>query len=311
MVYAGIIVATTHPLRAHAPSGAIFTTLQDGSEVNFNHFPFKEAVYLDGGPGIGAPQTAAGLDDGTYVFQVTDPSGKTLLSQDLGRCRQFTVAAGIISGVVAQPDGCEHLTGLDLDHGATTVQLFPYRNTPNNGGVYKVWATRVEDFLLGCAQLGVANGLNVVDCGNKTGDNAHGFIPAHSKTDNFKVKDPAPPVEIDTRFFYDLNGNGHKDGAEAWVDGLKAKWTDPLGGSNTKWSYYAPALNVYHEAHVEGVEQGAHKITIEDQTGCTVGLVHVDNIDQAVGPQTVTINIPKTRNKTLTIWVDVACVVNP
>src|SRR5918912_1106464 len=82
-------------LRAHAPSGAIFTTDANGSEVNVNQYPSKEAVYLDGGPGIGAPQTAAGLDDGTYVFQVTDPSGKTLLSTDLAQCRQFTVSGGI------------------------------------------------------------------------------------------------------------------------------------------------------------------------------------------------------------------------
>src|SRR5215211_2416160 len=82
---------------AHAPSGAIFTTVADGSEVNFNIYPSKDAVYLDGGPGPGAPQTAAGLDDGVYVFQVTDPSGKTLLSQDTARKRQFTVTQGIIS----------------------------------------------------------------------------------------------------------------------------------------------------------------------------------------------------------------------
>src|SRR6186997_2178342 len=80
---------------AHAPSGAIFTTLEDGSEVNFNQYPSKEAVYLDGGPGPGAPQGAAGLDDGRYVFQVTDPSGKTLLSTDPVLCRQFDVLGGI------------------------------------------------------------------------------------------------------------------------------------------------------------------------------------------------------------------------
>jgi hypothetical protein len=123
---------------AHAPSGAIFTTLPDGSEVNFNHYPSKQDVYLDGGPGPGAPQTAAGLDDGTYVFQVTDPSGKVLLSADPARCRQFTVADGVISGVV--DTDCEHVTGSDVDHDATTVQLFPYLDTPNNGGVYKVWS---------------------------------------------------------------------------------------------------------------------------------------------------------------------------
>src|SRR5437667_4505256 len=90
---------------AHAPSGAIFTTLVDGSEVNFNQYPSKEAVYLDGGPGPGAPQTAAGLDDGRYVFQVTDPSGKTLLSTDSIEHRQFDVVNGIITGAI------DHATG--------------------------------------------------------------------------------------------------------------------------------------------------------------------------------------------------------
>src|SRR3954463_7991674 len=85
------------PLYAHAPSGAIFTTLSDGSEVNLNIFPSKEDVYLDGGPGPGAPQEAAGLDDGVYVFQITDPSGKVLLSQDPANCRQFNVAGGVIT----------------------------------------------------------------------------------------------------------------------------------------------------------------------------------------------------------------------
>src|SRR5687767_2972027 len=166
---------------AHAPSGAIFTTVKDGSEVNYNHFPSKEAVYLDGGPGPGAPQNAAGLDDGTYVFQVTDPSGKVLLSTDLARCRQFLVSAGIITAVVVT--GCQHATGNDIDHPpARTVQLIPYKDTPNNGGVYKVWVTRVEDFLLGCQELGKPDGagLELIDCGAKTQGNAHGFIPSHS-----------------------------------------------------------------------------------------------------------------------------------
>src|SRR5919108_2776418 len=87
------------PTFAHAPSGAIFATVADGTEVNFNIYEAKTDVYLDGGPGPGAPQHAAGLDDGTYVFQVTDPSGKVLLSQDVPLCRRFTVSAGVISGV--------------------------------------------------------------------------------------------------------------------------------------------------------------------------------------------------------------------
>ena len=38
------------PASADAPSGAIFTTLPNGSEVNFNIYSSKDLVYLDGGP---------------------------------------------------------------------------------------------------------------------------------------------------------------------------------------------------------------------------------------------------------------------
>ena len=60
---------------AAAPRGAIFTTTVDGSAVNANLYESKCSVYLDGGPGPNAPAGAAGLPDGEYYFQVTDPSG--------------------------------------------------------------------------------------------------------------------------------------------------------------------------------------------------------------------------------------------
>jgi len=297
-------------VNAHAPSGAIFTTVEDGTEVNYNHYASKYHVYLDGGPGPGAPQHAAGLDDGRYVFQVTDPSGRRLLSQDNAACRQFDVVAGVISQyvVVAGCDPANHDTGLDIDHNAVTVQLMPYLDTPNNGGVYKAWAVRVEDFLAGCAALGVPNGLNVVDCGNAAG-NKHGFVPAHSKTDNFKVKLNAPIREIDTRFFYDLDGNGWKSWGEEWIDGLQITWVDPLGGSNKKSSYLNTALDINHEAHVEAIEDGVHLIKIEAQPGCTPSTIRVAGYFlPQLGPQTVSINIPA-KMKEGTIFVDVACVV--
>ena len=275
---------------AHAPSGAIFTTLVDGSEVNFNQYPSKEAVYLDGGPGPGAPQGAAGLDDGTYVFQVTDPSGKVLLSTDIARRRQFTVVDGVISGVV--PPG--HNVGIDIDHGAVTVQLFPYNDTPNPGGVYKVWVVRVEDFLAGCEALGVPNGLDVVDAGLRHG-NKHGFIPRHCKTDNFKVK-RVPIVEIDTRFWNAATGEQ--------LDGLGVTWVDTLGASNKKWAYWAPELNVFHEAHVEAIEEGAHTIIIEDGPGYTINHIHKPDGKEVKGPSEITVRVPKVKKDT-TIWIDV------
>jgi hypothetical protein len=286
--------------QAAAPSGAIFTTLSDGTEVNLNQFPSKEDVYLDGGPGPGAPQTAAGLDDGVYVFQVTDPPGKVLLSTDLARCRRFTVAGGIITGVVAA-GGCEHLTGADVDHGAATVQLMPYLDTPNNGGVYKVWATLESDYLAGCALQGVPNGLDVVDCGppsRRNGGVAHGFMPWESKTDNFKVK-AGPPREIDVVFVDQATGQA--------IDGLATIWTDTLGASNTKWSVWAPQLLAYHEAHVENVETGNHRFDLFDQPGCRVGQVVVDGewMPQS-GPQTVDV-LAKPSFKTGTIFVHAYC----
>ncbi len=285
---------------AHAPSGAIFTTVADGSEVNFNSYQDKNDVYLDGGPGPGAPQTAAGLDDGVYVFMVTDPSGKKLLSTDVAACRRFQVTGGVITGLVTTGPTCSapHTTGIDVDHGATTVQLMPYDDTPNPGGVYKVWVTFASDYQ--CA-------LTVVDC--SASGAKHGFIPAHSKTDNFKVKPPRGVIEIDTRFFNDRNGDGHKQDGEEWLDGRQVTWIDTLGASNVKSSYLNLVLNVNHEAHVEAPEVGVHAIRIDNQAGCTVGLVHLNGVDQAVGPQTVPVEIQHS-DKDLTVFIDVACTVS-
>jgi hypothetical protein len=288
--------------RAAAPSGAIFTTLSDGSEVNLNQFPTKEDVYLDGGPGPGAPQTAAGLDDGIYVFQVTDPSGKVLLSEDPAGCRQFTVLNGIIVNVT--PSGlCAHLTGNDVDHDALTVQLMPYLDTPNHGGVYKVWVTLVEDYLDGCFKQGIAKdlALTYVDCGppsRRDGGVAHGFIPGESKTDNFKVK-VGKPREIDVRFINHATG--------AIMDGIGVTWIDTLGASNKKWSVWAPQLLAFHEAHVENVETGNHRFELTDQAGCKVGEVIVDGeLMPELGPQTVDV-LAKPSFKDGTIFVDVYC----
>ncbi|HWF50032.1 MAG TPA: hypothetical protein VG294_05230 [Solirubrobacteraceae bacterium] len=280
--------------QADPVSGAIFTTLPNGSEVNFNIYSSKLDVYLNGGPGPGAPSTAAGLPDGSYVFQVTDPSGKTLLSTDLASCRQFTVSGGQINGVVSST--CSHLTGVSVDHGSTTVQLMPYNDTPNPGGVYKVWATSLANYLQGCASLGVPNGLAVVDCGSKAGTAVHGFIPSDSKTDNFKVGQVVPQ-EIDTRYF-DSSGNV--------LDGLGITWTDPSGATNQKWSYYAPSLQIFHEAHVEDVSQGINLITVSNQPGCTVGEVDVLGSVYGHGPMTVPIKVTGT-SKSFTYRVDVHC----
>jgi hypothetical protein len=235
-------------------SGAIFTTTVDGAIVNENvRYEAKEDVYLDGGPGPNAPSTAAGLPAGDYYFQVTDPSGKDLLSTDHISCRQIHVNEnGVIDFVysgtnVEKQQGtwtevdCKHEEGVDIDHpelGAITVQLFPYDDTPNPGGVYKAWVTRVEDYEenyvgpdpLDC--VGQKGQCNVNGEGWEPG-NAHGFVPHHSKTDNYKVKQKGPkvePPEITVKKFHDKNLNGVWDEGEEWVEGWRVDYTTPVDG---------------------------------------------------------------------------------
>lgn len=205
--------------------GAIFTTTSDGTRVNANIYPAKcgvDGVWLDGGPGPHAPQGAAGLPDGDYYFQVTDPSGKTLLSTDAVMFRQFHVSAGIISGLSGAGN---HNTGVDVDHGATTIELCPFNDTPNNGGVYKVWVTPVGQFVGNPSQVDSACGRGCF----------HGFVPSFSKTDNFKVNGTTTGACLEMLKLIDANGSGRSDYGD-----ILANWPitiyDPLGASNTFWT---------------------------------------------------------------------------
>ncbi len=239
-------------------SGAIFTTTFDGSIVNENvHYEAKEDVYLDGGPGLHAPANAAGLPEGDYYFQVTDPSGQDLLSSDHISCRKIHVNEhGVIDFVYGGTNynwsnkdkmwesfWFKHEEGIDMDHselGAITVQLFPYDDTPNPGGVYKVWITPVADY-----DYAHAYGDNVFD--DTTDKNApvngenyqpgnyHGFIPSKSKTDNYKVEKKGKPFEppvIKVLKFHDANLNGIQDPGEEFITGWPVDVTDPLGVTN-------------------------------------------------------------------------------
>ena len=184
-----VVVSQMSLLEAAAPvSGAIFTTNVDGTIVNANtQYTSKCDVYLDGGPGANAPAHAAGLPSADYFFQVTDPSGQTLLSTDVVNNRRFHVSTDGVITAYTGTGGPAHATGFDLVHpelGAITISLAntgcpaDYLNTTNNGGVYKVWVTPVVSFV---------GDPSLVDnaCGNGC---SHGFASSASKTDNFKVK---------------------------------------------------------------------------------------------------------------------------
>jgi|SRR5579884_960377 len=166
-------------------SGAIFTTVSDGSAVNANIYDSKCSVYLNGGPGPHAPASAAGLPDGDYFFQVTDPSGQQLLSTDPVSNRRFTVHNGVIVAFTGT-GGPVHPVGVSQNHpelGSITIRIAnatcptDFLDSPNNGGTYKAWATPVTAFV---------GNPSLVDnsCGS---DCYHGFVRSQSKTDNFKA----------------------------------------------------------------------------------------------------------------------------
>jgi len=283
-------VSSAHPNPVPL-SGAIFTTDGTGTPVNLNIYDSKQDVYLNGGPGVNAPVGAAGLPAGTYSFQVTDPPGKMLLSTDPVECRQFTVDAdGVITAAVGVPASCAHVEGTSGDDSGVSVQLYPFDDTPNNGGVYKVWVSPTS---------------LLVSASDRSG--SFGFVPHHSKTDNFKVND-SRIVEIDTRFWVP----GYADP----VDGFWVLWTDTVGASNIKYSEYDPAMLAFHEAHVEAAEQGRHLIYIEDQLSPPAPVDCV--IDHVVGPTgsvqypsngsvTVEVNVKNHNAGDATYWVDVYC----
>jgi hypothetical protein len=152
-------------------SGAIFTTNEYSTFVNGNVYNSITDVYLNGGPRPNAPCSAAGLPDGQYYFQVTDPSGHVLLSDYGINNGVIEVYGGLITGYSQGlelrgtgfgkcNDGINHTNNI-------TVQLAPFSTTPNPGGEYKVWMTKTIDY--------------------DPTKGSYGFIPSKSKTDNFKV----------------------------------------------------------------------------------------------------------------------------
>jgi hypothetical protein len=185
--------------------GTIYTTTFEGLTVNENNYSSKEAVYLSGGP---QNPNANGLPDGTYYFQVTEPSGATLLSTDAAVCRQLTVFSGRVVGPGGGP--CPHSTGIPNEsNGSIPVKLTPFADTPNSGSMYKVWLIRQ-----GAGTTVATDGMHI------------NFSNNDAKTDNFKVNvvpcnNCGPTSLLAGRKFYDANANGLFDEGEVAVEGVQ------------------------------------------------------------------------------------------
>lgn len=198
-------------------SGAIYTSTADGSVVNQNLYDAKIDVYLNGGP---QNQNAAGLPDGEYYFQVTNPSGSLLLSSDNAVERQLVVVGGVIAGnggIGTHANGA-----FNPNNGSTPVQLAPFDDTDNAGGEYKVWLIKKDAATID------PNDPRVLL-----------FSNSDSKTDNFKIKTDEASGSISGSKFCD-----------AVPDGVWDKATEPgLSG----WQIY---LDDNHNAALDWVDGG-------------------------------------------------------
>jgi hypothetical protein len=173
----GATIGVTGAVAAPPLPGAIFTTDSACVGTNVNIFGSKDAVYVDGGP---AHTGAAGLPDGSYYVQVTEPNG-TVLGQSV------TASVSVSGGEFAQ---CYQLSAI-LFTASSTYTTPGYVTTSNPGGEYKVWVS--TDPL---------------------------FASSASKTDNFKVHEVAgcppdcpdlPTATLNVAKFYDANANGLND----------------------------------------------------------------------------------------------------
>lgn len=116
-------------------TGAVFTTDSTCTGVNLNHYLSKGDVYLDGGPDHPG---SAGLPDGDYYVQVTNPSGSDLLGTSVGSSNEKPVH--VTNGVF---DECYQLSAILIKASDITSG---YDDTTNNGGGYKVWVSTVSTF---------------------------------------------------------------------------------------------------------------------------------------------------------------------
>jgi len=179
-------VVTSVALMAPLP-GAIFTTDVNCNGTDLNIYASKADVYIDGGP---AHTGAAGLPQGEYYVQVTEPDG-TLLGTSIGTTDETPVVVNSAGEFVQ----CYKL--MDIVRRASNPGPFPvapdgFDDTTNPGGEYKVWVSRVSNF---------AND--------------------DTKTDNFKVANGTTVEQglLKVIKFYDTNTNGIKDPTDVEITG--------------------------------------------------------------------------------------------
>jgi hypothetical protein len=236
------VIAAAGALPAVAQvSGSIQTTLPTGATLQGSRYPSKTQVFFTAGP---QNQKASGLPDGRYYFQVTDPSGSTLLSTDPAACRQVVVSGGRLAGAwdpvkqALEPAGspldtanCEHASVAPTANSASGAAAMQVGgavracsidasgpdilcNTPNPGGEYKLWLIAQSSAVGKCNTTVNPDGFTL------------NFDRSCAKTDNFTTELPAVSHTAACAF-NDTNGNGVLDPGELMISGWPITATVP------------------------------------------------------------------------------------
>lgn len=199
-------------------SGSIATVAAGTPAAARDVFTSRNDVFLAAGPVSSPCAFASFLPDGKYYFQVTDPSGQTLLSTDIVSERAVNVKGGVIGSYA----GTTHAVDGKTACGSLAVNLMPFGDAGSRKAAYLVWLTPAAAF------DGSATVIDPV-CGAGC---FHGFHPELSRAVAFRVEDKA---SCDATFcasgikFADLNGNGVRDSGEPGLSGVEIRVTNVNG----------------------------------------------------------------------------------
>jgi hypothetical protein len=274
-----------------AINGALQTTTSDGTVVNYNTGLSCDAVYITGGP---QNLNDLGLvPNGTYYVRVTDPAGKTDLSAIAPGTGDFTVTVDTVNGKGVITGGSHPVGSTNSQSGETTVQLWPFAQTPNNGGVYKAW---------------ISTDPNFQNSTTKT-DNFKCTVPPDFCTthpDDPACQNPPPPsADIVGEKYYDSNANGSLDPGELGIQGWQIRATPAtLSGSceltdeNGMYEFAAdPAVD-----QIYGISEDDAQQTKWVHTTLTSGTAHVTGEGTFNGPNFGNVCVGAGGGLTLGFW---------
>ena len=197
------------------PRASGIVTTVNASSAAVSVFSNKEDVFFTAGPTASPCAFSQFVPDGRYYLQVTDLSGRRLLSSDALTERAVTVR----NGVLAAYNGTTHATQSQGPCGALAVGVAPFRDAGNLVASYLLWLTPAATLVGDPTQVDPVCGSGCF----------HGFQPDFSLTTSFRVEDKRFCEDtfcVSGVKFEDRNGNGVRDSGEPGLPGIEIRASD-------------------------------------------------------------------------------------